>query len=125
MAVRNLMVIDDNEAEQLLARMIVARHDKSINVIVASDGKEALEILAEMEEPPEVLLLDINMPRMSGMEFLANFSSLYKDSKVKVAMCSGSTSEKEQALGYECVFSYFEKPLSVKNLEAMAEFFSG
>lgn len=123
MGAKNLMVIDDSEAEHFLVRIMVSQYDKTINVIEAYDGKEALDILSEMAEPPQVLLLDINMPRMSGMEFLEKFNEIYSDSKVKIAMFSSSSSEKEKAYEYNCVFSYFEKPLTIRHLEAMTELF--
>ena len=70
MKLSRAMVIDDSEADQLIAEIALQMYDPNIEIIKAYDGLEALEILKDIDEQPEIIFLDINMPRMNGHEFL-------------------------------------------------------
>ena len=68
---RRVLVVDDSDADQFLSKLMIRRFDPSIQVLQAYDGREALAVLDAMEEPPDAVFLDINMPVMNGHEFLA------------------------------------------------------
>ena len=66
-----VMVVDDEEVDQFLYKRVLTRSGLVGNIIMFTYPDEALEYLKSAEcEPIDVLLLDINMPRMSGFEFL-------------------------------------------------------
>ena len=67
-----LLLIEDDETDVFLVRRSLAKHGGDINLKVARDGTEALEMLAPDGEvqKPFVILTDLNMPGMSGYEFL-------------------------------------------------------
>ena len=68
----NIVLVDDDEAHARNVRRAFSKSGIDHPVFVASDGREALELLKNGEVPRarRLVLLDINMPRMSGMEFL-------------------------------------------------------
>jgi CheY-like chemotaxis protein len=70
----NVLLIEDNEVDQEGVRRAFVRHRIANPIRVASDGVEALRILrGEGVAPlprPYLILLDINLPRMNGLEFL-------------------------------------------------------
>lgn len=68
----NILIVDDDEVSVMAIRRALDQHGIKSPVTRASDGLEALEMLASGVIPtPRLLLLDINMPRMTGLEFLA------------------------------------------------------
>ena len=123
MPLKTVMVVDDSEAEQFLYKHMLQSYDANINVISAYDGKEALNTLETSETKPDCILLDINMPRMNGFEFLDSYVEQFKDHHISVAMLTSSSqdNDKERALSYECVKHYFLKPITTEDLEILTD----
>lgn len=115
---KSIMIIDDSEADQLLTRCIIENYNPNIEIHQAYDGEEALEKLTKLEEKPELILLDINMSRMGGFDFLEEYSK-NNDSSMVVVMLSSSdrTEDKDNALKYPCVKDYVTKSISIGDLE--------
>jgi CheY-like chemotaxis protein len=68
---RHIFVIEDNAGDVLLIRQILQQQQVPIRVHVARDGAQALFMLAEGRFEPDLIFLDLNLPRMSGSWFLA------------------------------------------------------
>ena len=64
----HVMVIDDSRAMRLILRRITGQ--LGFEVTEAGNGREALDLLAAAENPPELALVDWNMPEMNGLEFV-------------------------------------------------------
>lgn len=104
-----ILIVEDeqalNEAYQTILRK--AGYD----VQVAFDGQEALEIAA-MEEPA-IILLDLRMPRMDGIEFLRNYNLRKDHPSVKVVVFSNYDMQKEIDEAYSLgADRYFMKALA-------------
>jgi CheY-like chemotaxis protein len=69
--VRHIFVIEDNAGDVLLIRQILQEQPVPIRVHVARDGAQALFMLAEGQFQPDLILLDLNLPMVSGSWFLA------------------------------------------------------
>lgn len=65
------LIVDDDEVSVMAVRRALARQGIENPVVEARDGLEALTILRDQLRRPYVVLLDINMPRMNGLELLA------------------------------------------------------
>lgn len=65
-----ILIVDDDEVSVMAIRRALDRHAVSNPVVVAGDGLEALRILRNELSKPYLMLLDINMPRMTGLELL-------------------------------------------------------
>jgi DNA-binding response OmpR family regulator len=111
MAARVLVVDDEPEAVELLQEFLVA---KGYDVITAGDGEEALRKVKEGR--PHLILLDVRMPKMDGLEALRRVREI--DKEVGVIMITGVTEEEigrqAMALG---AFDYIVKPLDLPYLE--------
>ncbi|MDT8302404.1 MAG: response regulator [Sedimentisphaerales bacterium] len=77
-----VLVVDDNQ--QNLELLQVYLEDVDCQSIPASDGPEALDIIAK--EPPDLILLDVMMPKMSGFEVCRRIKNDPKTSDIPVIM---------------------------------------
>jgi CheY-like chemotaxis protein len=71
MRLRHIFLIEDNAGDVLLIRQTLDGLGIPIQVHVARDGDQALFMLAEGHFQPDLILLDLNLPRVSGSWFLA------------------------------------------------------
>lgn len=108
---RVLVVDDEPQVVELLQEFLAA---KGYQVLTASDGEEALQKVKE--ERPHVVLLDMRMPKMNGLEVLKRVREI--DHEVGVIMVTGVMEEEtgRQALQLGA-FDYITKPLDLKYLE--------
>lgn len=108
---RILVVDDEPDAVELLQEFLIV---KGYDVITASDGEEALRQVKEHR--PHLVLLDVRMPRMNGMEVLKRVREI--DREVGVIMV---TAVNEEDTGREALkmgaFDYITKPLDFQYLE--------
>jgi DNA-binding response OmpR family regulator len=108
---RVLVVDDEPDALELLQAFLEA---KGYEVLTASDGEEALQKVKE--ERPHLILLDVRMPKMTGLEVLKRVREI--DREVGVIMVTAVNEEEtgRQALQMGA-FDYITKPLDLKYLE--------
>jgi DNA-binding response OmpR family regulator len=108
---RVLVVDDEPDAVELLRDFLTA---KGYEVTVASDGEEALSKVKE--DRPHLILLDVRMPKMSGLEVLKRVREI--DHEVGVIMV---TAVNEEDTGREALklgaYDYITKPLDLQYLE--------
>lgn len=118
-----VLLIDDSPADNFLHKIVVNDCDVTDNVRTAEDGIDGLDYLlnngkysGSTDNPkPNLILLDINMPKMNGFEFVEEFEKL--DSSIKentiIMMLSTSLeqSDKTKAISYKAVKEYLQKPL--------------
>jgi DNA-binding response OmpR family regulator len=108
---RVLVVDDEPDARDLLREFLAG---KGYEVLTASNGEEALQKVKE--ERPHLILLDVRMPKMNGLEVLKRVREM--DHEVGVIMV---TSVNEEETGNQALqlgaFDYITKPLDLKYLE--------
>lgn len=124
-AIGTVMVVDDEEFDQYVYRRIIDRSGLVGSLVSCLSGREALAALRDPQRPkPDAIFLDINMPGMSGFEFLdAAVAELGEDfAGMVIVMLTTSLDPGDQAraAGYPVVREYFNKPLSVDHLAEVA-----
>ncbi len=108
-----LIVEDNNELRHLMYQMLCDRY----NVISASDGVEAWEKLGE--ELPQMIISDIMMPRMDGLELLARVRETPECSHIPFILLSAKASIRDRIEGIECgADDYITKPFSASYLRS-------
>ncbi|MBN8638212.1 MAG: response regulator [Anaerolineae bacterium] len=107
-----LIVDDEPDACQLFARMLSA-DDQNFSVMTANDGAEALHILEALQ--PRVILLDLVMPTMSGVEFLAVRASRPDLQRIPVILMSANEVD-SQPLVSRCITMTTKNDISVSRL---------
>ena len=113
-----LCVEDDREAAALIAEDLT---DRGYCVTLAHDGREGLEMM--LEEPPDLALVDINMPGMSGLELLERVTALAPKFErmpfvFLTALCDRQTELTAWRLGAD---DYVTKPVDFDVLGALIE----
>lgn len=117
-------IVDDDDIYQLTTSILLKKTELVNKVIVFSNGLEAIDFLKEeidnIENIPDILLLDINMPKMDGWEFLEAYllikSTLPKS--VVIYMVSSSVDERDlkKAKSISSLSGYIVKPISNQNI---------
>jgi two-component system, OmpR family, alkaline phosphatase synthesis response regulator PhoP len=113
---RTVLVADD---EPYIGRIIQLKlEDGPYHVVVAHDGQEALELLRS-DQPFDLVLLDIMMPRMSGLDVLRELRQLPHrvDTPVIMLTAKGQEADRENASRYGAT-DFLTKPFSPKKLLA-------
>lgn len=101
----NVLLVEDNEIDREAVQRAFARHHIANPLRTAADGIEALEILrgSERERPlarPYLILLDINLPRMNGLELLRQLRADDKLHSSVVFVLTTSRSDEDKLASY-------------------------
>lgn len=115
----HILLVEDNEGDIVLAQE--ALHDSKLvnQVSVSRDGDEALDFLNrkgnyQQAELPDLVLLDINMPRVSGMQVLVAMKNDERLKAIPIIMLTTSSSEKEIKFAYDNHANcYINKPVDI------------
>ncbi len=108
-----VMVVDDSITVRKVTTRLLERHN--MQVITAKDGVDAVAIL--QEEHPDVMLLDIEMPRMDGFELARHMRSMEQLRNIPIIMITSRTGEKHRNLATELgVKRYLGKPYQEADL---------
>ncbi|MDP4188519.1 MAG: response regulator [Bacteroidota bacterium] len=113
-----ILLIEDNADDELLTIRAIKKNNILNQVIVAHDGKEALELLfAEGENKcqacePKVILLDLNLPKISGLDVLKAIREDQRTRNYPVVILTSSKEEEDIKKSYTLgANSYIRKPV--------------
>jgi CheY-like chemotaxis protein len=113
----NILLVEDNEGDILLTTEAFEESRIINKITIIRDGKAAINLfegLTNKEEIPNLVLLDINLPKMSGHEVLMYIKNSEKYKSIPVIMLTTSSSEKDILACYENhVNCYITKPIDV------------
>lgn len=94
---KHLLIVEDNPHDLELARTALELSEVECEVQVARDGQEALDLLRQAEGLPDLVLLDLNMPRVSGHEVLQRVKNDELLRRVPVVVFTTSSEPSDQA----------------------------
>ncbi|MEM6692892.1 MAG: response regulator [Planctomycetota bacterium] len=123
---KRILIVEDDETFVYFCKVILERSQNSYEVLTAYDGVEALEVIDRQESTIDLILLDVNMPRMNGHQFLAKYNERNPSSIPIVVMLTSSDQDRdrEQSNQYSFVKDYLVKPLTeehIKRFESLYE----
>ena len=124
-----ILLVDDDDVDVMTVRRAFRKVGLTHTIDVASDGLEALEYLRSCERLPDYVLLDVNMPRMGGLEFLKEVRADPKLHSLSVIMLTTSKADRDVMNAYDLnVSSYIVKPVDyhkfVEAVEILDKFWS-
>jgi chemosensory pili system protein ChpA (sensor histidine kinase/response regulator) len=108
-----VMIVDDSLTVRRITSRLLTR--EGYEVLTARDGVDALELL--QTETPDVILLDIEMPRMDGFEFTRTIKGIPASARIPIVMITSRTAEKHRSHARELgVDLYLGKPFQEEEL---------
>jgi CheY-like chemotaxis protein len=122
--VLNILLVEDDEVDVMNIRRAFKKGNITNPLFVAGNGLEALEMLrgGEMPRSRRLVLLDLNMPKMNGIEFLRELRADPELSPTPVVVLTTSDAERDKVEAYNLhVAGYLLKPVTFANFcETMA-----
>ncbi len=115
----HILLVDDNEGDIVLTVEALSEANIINNISIVRDGEEAINFLNRKgrykdSELPDLILLDINLPRMDGKEVLAIIKSDKELKRIPVIMLTTSSSEKDIGAAYDNHANcYITKPVDL------------
>jgi CheY-like chemotaxis protein len=101
---KRILLVEDNETEAMLMRLALRRNDITADVTIARDGEEALGTLFPSDgrsaAQPSVVFLDLNLPKLSGLEVLKRIRSEGSTHLLPVIILSSSAREEDVRSAY-------------------------
>ena len=116
----HILLVDDNEGDILLTREALGEARIINQVSVVYDGMDAIRFLKKMppftnDKTPDLILLDINLPRMDGKEVLGIIKNDPELKRIPVIMLTTSSSEKDIRASYDNYANcYITKPVDLE-----------
>jgi CheY-like chemotaxis protein len=119
----NILLVEDDEVDVMNAKRAFKKYKISNPLYVAENGLEALAMLrSQNDKPPQIpenrrlILLDLNMPKMNGLEFLHEIRQDEKLKRTPVIVLTTSDEDKDRIEAYNLnVAGYILKPVTFGN----------
>jgi chemotaxis family two-component system response regulator Rcp1 len=124
---KQILLVEDNAGDARLLREVLLGVNNSIHLRVVSDGVEAMAFLNRESQyvrapRPDLILLDLNLPRMDGREVLARMKADPKLKAIPVIILTTSNSEEDILNSYELHAScYVCKPGQLEEFEILVK----
>jgi CheY-like chemotaxis protein len=124
MAGKLILLVEDDDSEAMLMQVALRKNGVAVEVTRAQDGAEALDILFSADENtlPSVVFLDLNLPKVNGLEVLERIRSQERMRILPVVILSGSALESDIRSAYLLgANSYVRKPVSFEEFSGMVK----
>jgi two-component system response regulator len=117
---KTILLVEDNENDEFLTLRALKKYNIANDVMVARDGAEALDYLfctgahtgRKQHELPIVMLLDLKLPKVDGLEVLRRVRADERTRYIPVVILTSSKEEKDVVNGYKLgTNSYVQKPV--------------
>jgi two-component system response regulator len=126
----DILLVDDSQDDVELTLHALRAENLANHVFVARDGEEALEFLfctgphagRSIDHPPKLVLLDLKMPKVDGMQVLRQIKSDERTRTIPVVLMTSSREERDMVSGYDLgVNSYIQKPVDFDEFRKMVK----
>ncbi len=114
---KEIVVVDDQTSQRLILEMLFS---VKYTVTLLKDGKEVLEYLKD--NTPDLIILDVNMPHMSGIDVCDRIKHIERLKSVPVIILTADRDKKIQEMAKFCrADAFIKKPLTGKDLTQKVE----
>lgn len=108
-----VLYVDDEVINLQIMKIVLKKY---YEVITVDNGEDGLEIL-DREKDISIVISDMNMPKMNGIEFVKYAKNRYPNIGYYILTGYGINGEIENALGDGLILQYFKKPFDMKAIE--------
>jgi CheY-like chemotaxis protein len=125
-----ILLVEDNPSDVGLTQRALAKSHIANEMVVAEDGQDALDYIfavgkytgRDVKETPAVVLLDLNLPRVDGLEVLRRIRADERTKRIPVVILTTSKEEQDVAQSYDLgANSYIRKPVDFKQFVESVE----
>jgi CheY-like chemotaxis protein len=108
-----ILLIEDDELDIISVQRSLKKLESEYELLTAYNGIEGLEMLSNSDALPDVILLDLNMPKMNGIEFLriVRADEHLKNIRIFIMTTSSESADRDQAEAFG-ISGYIIKPLN-------------
>lgn len=122
--IKKILCVEDDPISNAINVRLLKRMVEGLEVIQATNGKQAIDLIETAQSlqqpPPDLILLDLNMPIMNGWEFIEyyqnNLLSYHWPTRIVIVTSSVDKADIERAAKYSFIINYFTKPLTIENM---------
>jgi CheY-like chemotaxis protein len=115
-----ILLVDDDPHSNFFHQRLLNKISCTEVVEIALDGEIALNFIISKKNRPDIIFLDINMPKMDGWEFLEKYEKLTAEEKAKIVVMLSSSlnpDDKNKAENYASVSGFVTKYLEKQSVE--------
>ncbi|MDH3326405.1 MAG: response regulator [Gammaproteobacteria bacterium] len=124
---KTILLVEDNKNDELLAIRALKKNNVTSNIFIARDGVEAINYIfngtADNKLPlnlPELILLDLNLPKLNGLEVLKRLKNNEATAQIPIVMMTSSTEESDIKSSYALgANSYIRKPVDFGDFSSL------
>jgi two-component system response regulator len=126
----DILLVDDSQDDLDLTLHALRAENLANHVFIARDGEEALDFLfcsgphsgRSFDRPPKLVLLDLKMPKVDGMQVLMRVKGDARTRTIPVVLMTSSREERDMVSGYDLgVNSYLQKPVDFDEFRKMVK----
>ena len=121
---RIVLLVDDDRISNFISAKAIEQSGLADEIITSISGSEALDIIRQSvgsDRFPGMIFLDINMPEMSGWDFIHEYrkvvNDLHQDRKIVILTSSIHENDRLTSLKYPEVYSFILKPLTMEDIK--------
>ena len=112
----NILLIEDDMIEVMKLKRTIKKLELNHNITEANNGEEALELLKQKDRLPDIILLDLNMPKLNGIEFLKILKADERLRYIPTIILTTSSNQKDLLECFKVGISgYILKPLKYED----------
>jgi CheY-like chemotaxis protein len=115
----NILLVDDNPMDIFVIRDLFANSGMDLQIRAETNGPDTLTYLSDLEKSgeekgPALVIMDLNLPKLSGFEVLRRIRNMEKWSKMPVIIVTSSLSDHDRDMaGQLGATAYFRKPMDL------------